>query len=325
MLRRLRPLLLGMLCVAALPAVAQAEGSDAQARAWLDRMITARHALNYDGTFVFQYGGQMGAMRIVHGAAADGERERLVALTGAAREILRNHGQTTCILPDARSVMVEPARAGGQTLPHEILSSADGLDKHYTFGLGGQDRVVGREAQIVTVLPRDAYRYGYRLWLDKQHALMLKSELVDERGRTLETLMFTALKVLDHVPNDALHPAISGQEFSWHHKALQPESAKPSSRWRVTRLPVGFVLRVAEEQKRDEHDVEHLVYSDGLASVSVFIEPADHDEDELLGPSRLGAVHAFGRRIGKRQVLVVGEVPAATVEMMAKSLQAAGG
>lgn len=294
-----------------------------EARDWLHRMVMAVKQLNYEGTFVYAHGNQLEAMRIVHGADADGEHERMVSLNGAAREILRDDNVLTCILPDSRSVVVEKSRPK-RFVPERLLELDDGLIGLYEFQVRGEDRVAGRPARLLVIEPRDDYRYGYRLWLDEQTGMPLKSDLINTDGQVLEQMMFTQLEVRDRVDQAQLQPSISGTDFKWYRpKENVSVPRNDAKQWRVTSLPKGFSMAMQAEHAMpmSRMPVEHLMYTDGLASVSVYIEKQGSVEDALQGPSRMGAVNAYGIEVAGHQATVVGEVPRETVEMIARSLR----
>lgn len=293
------------------------------AREWLQRMVRAVTELNYEGTFVYAHGQQLEAMRIVHSSDLDGEHERMVSLNGAAREILRDDNVLTCILPDSKSVVVEKSRPK-RFVPERLLELDDGLNELYEFRVLGSDRVAGRAARQILIQPRDDFRYGYRLWLDEATGMPLKSDLINTDGAVLEQMMFTHLEVRDRVDAAQLQPSISGKGFKWY----RPEAnvtlpRSETKRWRVLELPKGYVMAMRAEHAMpmSRMPVDHLMYTDGLASVSVYIEKQGSVEDTLRGPSRMGAVNAYGIEVAGHHATVVGEVPGETVEMIARSLR----
>ena len=314
----------GLLCAVLYQAAVAGETSgDPQAS--LDRMARAAQALNYDGTFVYSNGAQMQSMRIIHRSGEDGERERLVALSGAAREVLRDRERVTCILPDSQSVVVAKSRP--RDFPYSpVFDSETGFARFYTMGVRHGERIAGRQTQLVTVEPRDRYRYGYRLWMDRETGLLLKSELVDENGAVAERLVYTNIELPESIPDELLEPAISGDDYTWYRDeadaAGEPSRPAGEPSWFPGWLPEGFAMsdhaRNSILESRDP--VEHLVFSDGLASISVFIERLDTAGKPLDGLDSMGAVHAYGSMVDDFQITVVGEVPAATVTRVAGSM-----
>lgn len=296
-----------------------------QARQWLDDMSSALQTLNYDGTFVYLHDGKLEAMRIIHRVDGKGEGERLISLTGSAREVLRDNETVTCIMPDSKSVMV------GQSRPRQpfpvVPRDLDAILEYYSIEALGDDRMAGNLAQVIAITPRDALRYGYRFWIDKDSKMLLKSDLTGVDGMPIEQVMFTRLTIENTISAVALTPSLTGEGYAWYRltgggdPAEAEEAGKP--RWVVTRLPNGFNLKhyMRKRIRPDGDAAEHMVYSDGLATVSVYVEKAVAGDDTLTGLSSMGAVNAFGSVVNGHQVIVVGEVPAETVEMMARSIE----
>ncbi len=291
----------------------------------LDRMAQAAQTLNYDGTFVYRNGATIQSMRIIHRGGGEGERERLVALSGAAREVIRDSESVTCILPDSQTVVVAKSRP--RSFPYsKLFASGTGFSTFYTLKAERGERVAGRHTQLVTVDPHDRYRYGYQLWMDRDMGLLLKSELIDEQGEIIEQLVYTNIDLPASIPDDLLEPAISGAGYTWYNDdrsaPMIASAADSEPDWYPGWLPDGFELSdVARDPILASRDpVEHLVFSDGLASVSVFIEQLGAASEPLAGLDTMGAVNAYGRMVEGYQITVVGEVPAITVERVSRSV-----
>ncbi len=291
-----------------------------EVQVWLYKMAHTLANRNYEGTFIYQSGDRLEAMRIIHAVHDGSEYERLVALNGTAREIIRNRSGVTCILPDKQAVMTERGAPRASFFPS--LAKADSkLAHYYNFTLLGEDRMTGQDALIVAIQPKDQYRYGYRLWLSADSAMLLKSDLLSEQGVVVEQMMFTDIDLLDEVPSDALRPQTTGIGYHWRHDDTGGEAVPPERRhWQAQRLPSGFVLLHYNAQHSPVR--EHLVFSDGLASVSAYIEtpPADN-KPNASGAARMGAVNTYSTEHGQHQITVVGEVPEITVRTIALGLQ----
>lgn len=292
---------------------------------WLDEMSNAVQNLNYDGTFVYLHDGKLEAMRIIHQLGEGGERERLVSLTGSAREVLRNNESVTCIMPDSKSVMV------GQSRPRQpfpvVPRDLDSLEKYYRIENSGEDRIAGYLTRVISITPKDAYRYGYRFWIDKDSKMFLRSDLTDADSKPIEQVMFTRLGIGVSIPDSELKPSLTGDGYAWYHQDTSKEAQQTEMRrqphWTVTRLPAGFDLTNYQRKRiRPEGEYsEHMVYSDGLATVSVYVEAGLADKQTYLGLSSMGAMNAYRIVVGGHLVTVVGDVPAVTVKMMAESVQ----
>jgi len=201
----------------------------------------------------------------------------------------------------------------------------DSISRYYLLEDVGDDRMTGFPARVIAITPRDRYRYGYRFWVDKDSAMLLKSDLTTVDGKPIEQVMFTRLSIGADISEDDLQPSMSGDGYEWSRQmdggkhARSPDS---SPGWVVRRLPDGFNLTHYQHRpmRKGRGDAQHMVFSDGLATVSVYIEDADKIRDPLSGLSGMGAMNAYGTVIEGYQVTVVGEVPPATVEMVAGSV-----
>jgi len=298
--------------------------SESDARQWLERMSMASQSLNYSGTFVYQRQGSLEAMQIVHARDESGERERLLSLTGPKREVLRDNQVVTCILEDRQAVVVNKSRPRAPfpvSFPTELMD----LERHYRFKVLDEDRVAGLTCRVVAVEPRDEYRYGRRLCVHDESHLLLRSELTAANGDAIEQVMFTAVEFPSAIAALKLLPELDGADFTWHREPEeQPETGDDAadSRWKVAQVPDGFMLTDHgwHQLSADDAGVEHWVYSDGLASVSVYIEKSLKDNEAYSGVSHRGALNAYGTMVGGYYVTVVGEVPRQTVELIGKSV-----
>lgn len=296
--------------------------ADDGARDWLARIARAAATLNYDGVFVYQHGDQLESLRIVHKIDEGRVRERIETLTGAPREFVRRDNEVQCILPDEKTVLVEPRHAGNSGFPSVLSERLQDLEGNYTLVVGGEGRVGGRSARQIVIRPRDNFRYGYELWIDRDSGLLLRSDLLDTDGRLLERFMFVQMRVGVPIGAAALRPEHAPEGYAWHRT---PNAAinVVASAWVATRLPAGFRLstQMLRSVSAGDHSVEQLVFTDGLATVSVFVEPRKGNSDtSLSGSNRMGAVHAYGMRVDDFQVTAVGEVPAETVALIGGSL-----
>lgn len=289
---------------------------------WLSRVTRAGETLNYEGTFVYRHGNQMEAVHIIHKSDSDGEHERMVSLNGVAREVIRNNDNVTCILPDNKSVVVD--NYGPETKLPSIPSDLSQIGQHYDFIFEGYERIASRQARRVMIRPKDSFRYGYRLWIDDAFELLLSSELLDAQGNAIEQIMFTELRPYEKIDEGRLKPNIIGKEYTWvtdkDDKASAPMPMDDG--WRAEKIPQGFMLSHRNKHHLPDNrmPVEHIVYTDGLAWVSVYIEKIDAQNESLQGASSMGAVNAYGRVMGNYHVTAVGEVPPSTVQLISSSV-----
>lgn len=311
-------------CTVDLALAAQGETEPVGAIDWLVKISSAARRLDYEGIFVYLHGNQLETMRIVHKTSGGRSRERLVSLNGAPREIIRDDKTVFCYLPDEKSVVVEHRKVDKQNFPAILPDRMQDLEANYRIELGPSERIAGRMTQQIAIVPRDNLRYGFRLWADRASGLLMKADLLSEQGETLEQFLFTNLSVGIAIPDSVLEPDKNhvSHGLTWHRAKGSGTESMDGPGWRLNQIPRGFRLTDRQVRRIPQRDVpvEHHVYSDGLATVSVFIEKADKPAPRMEGVSRIGAVNAFGARVSDFQITAVGEVPEATVSQFAKSV-----
>jgi len=303
------------------------------ARGLLERMERALTSRNYQGTFVHEHDGASETLRIIHRAEGGGFAERLVSLDGSGREVIRRDGELRAYFPDQRVVLVESDTNAGL-----LLTGLQGLDsaagQMYRLSEEAPTRISGREARVLLVEPQDDLRYGYRVWIDESSAMPLKTQLHTAAGRVIEQVVFTDLSLPARVADGALLPAFSVRDYRLLRRGAPAAAAtQPAAdtTWDVADLPPGFRL-VANSTRLmgdNPHAVTHLVFSDGLASVSVFVEPQSRlppDGRRDPGPpaqtvTRLGSSSAVSTEVDGHRITAIGEVPPATVRAIAGSLR----
>jgi sigma-E factor negative regulatory protein RseB len=290
-------------------------GDPEQAREWLQRMSQAMQTMSYQGTFVYAHGTTMETMRITHVADENGVRERLYSVTGPKREVVRDNEGVRCVLEDAASV-VEDQVVENTFFPELPLSVIEGDESGYRLETGGSARIAGHTAHRISIAPADAYRYGYDFWLEQQTGLLLKWVLLDSNRRQLAKLMFTDFAIGEDVDLREIEPAGEPVE-STRMKTLSPEktvatNSKP--RWQPAKLPPGFQLASHNHKAGGQEVYEHLVYSDGLAVVSVYIEEKENAAAIRPHVAWLGTNNAYIHGHGDLQITVIGEVPVVTVK-----------
>jgi sigma-E factor negative regulatory protein RseB len=283
--------------------------------AWLKKIQDASRNLSYSGTFVYQQGGRSETSRITRLAAAD--VERLEVLDGMPREIVRTRDTLRCYLPESRVVKVE-RRTAERSFPRLLPERLGILTRHYDVSLGDTARLAGLECQAIVLTPKDDLRYGYRLYADADTGMLVRAMTVDAAGNTVEQFTFTQLRIGGVTP-DMVRPRHAVR--AWR---VEDADAVPAhlAGWRVNPELPGF-QKVLELRRRmgESRPVGQLVFSDGLAAVSVFIEPLQAGRESAPGLASLGAIHIYTREVANHRITVVGEAPAASVERIANAVE----
>lgn len=302
-----------------------AHAADISPMEWLQKMAVAVEQANYSGTVVRVHDGDVQTLRVVHRYEDGKVSEKLESLDGAGREIIRAGDEVHCILPESRLVLVEQ-QMNQEGLFGRLAVRPDRLERSYDLTIESYERVVGRRSVQLAIRPRDRYRYGHRLWLDRVSALPLRRQVVGIDGDIIEEMRFAEVTIGEAIPASAFRPSADIEGYTWvrHAEKSGAPGQVNDTGFEARQLPRGFELVSAGREAFPDTDgeVAHIVYSDGVASVSVFVEGATGAEDSLEGASRIGAAYAFGTTLEGRQVTVIGEVPGHTVRMIAQSLTA---
>jgi sigma-E factor negative regulatory protein RseB len=297
---------------------------------WLDRMNDALMTRNYDGVFSHWQNGRVETLRIVHRVMDGSVTERLESLDGSGRQFVRSGTELTCYLPDQHTVLVE--KAPPSLMPAGLPKVDPGLGDYYVLQSEGTTRQMGEQAQVISVTPRDGFRYGYRLWIQRASGMPLKTELLDTDGTVIEQVVFSSLSLRRHIADPEFVPQISTAGYRWlREDAAPPVVAEDPGVWAGAQLPPGFHLaaQTAQMMPGVQEPVTHLVYSDGVATVSVFVQTQiirSSPNQVRAGVAQVGSSSAFTSVQSGHKFVALGEVPPATVRFIIESLmhQAAG-
>ncbi len=291
-------------------------------RDWLDRMGRAVQSTSYEGTVIRMRDGKTEALRVVHKVADGVIHEKVVAQEGDGLEIIRKGNEVHCILPNLKSVLVEEWD-DQSTLFSTLPSSEIRFGSEYDVSIVREDRVAARRANLLAIRPHDAYRYGYRIWLDTETGLPLQTQLIADDGATIEEVKFVDIRLNSDIAASAFAPSYSTENFSWFNHSSHNVTRQVETDWASDELPQGFRAVSMHEEKMQGRDtfVTHILFSDGLANVSVFV--AEKIDGATAGASRVGGSNSYSAFVGSHQVTAVGEVPAVTVKQIATSMRAA--
>jgi len=311
---RLDGILLAGLCALG-PAAVHAQS--AEALSWLRKIHDATYKLSYSGTFVYQNGSRSETSRITRYVDASGDIEKLEVMDGVPREIVRTKDTVRCYLPGRSLVKVD--RRTERDFPALLPDRITALARHYRIELGEVWRIAGYDCQAIVLTPKDNLRYGYRLYADAASGMLLKAVTVDAAGEQVDQFSFTQL-TLGGVTRDMVKPRHASR--NWR---IEDAEAAPTrlAGWGLSAELPGF-QKVIELRRRlgESRSAGQLVYSDGLAAVSVFIESLEgRSEPVRPGLASMGAIHIYTREVANHVVTVVGEAPAASVQRIANAVE----
>ena len=299
--------------------LAQAQTSP-EAMALLRRIYHATEKLSYTGTFVYQQGERTETSRITRVTGRGGDVERVETLDGMPREIVRTRDSVRCYLPESQTVKVE-RRTEQHAFPAMLPERITDLARHYSITRGEPMRIAGYDCEAVVLTPKDELRYGYKLWADANTGMLLKARTFNSKGETVEQFSFAQLTI-GNVPRDRVKTRHAAQSWRIEDAAVTPADLAQAG-WTVNGALPGF-RKIIEVTRRlgEARPVGQMVYSDGLAAVSVFIEPMSGRAGAVRpGLSSLGAFHIYTREVANHIVTVVGEAPAASVQRIANTVE----
>ena len=295
---------------------------------WLKTMALAAHQTDYSGVFVYQSGGRVEMSRITHVADAAGEHERLEGIDGERRELIRDNDQVWLSVDGhkVRLVNHQIKRSFPALLPEQISL----LKQNYSVAQAEEDEVAGYHAHAVVFLPRDNLRYARKMWAHSDSGLLLKAVVLNEHGVVIEQYAFMQLNIGGNIDRKWIIPDKSSASAVAQENHLSPlpkvELLSESCGWKVDALPPGFkkVMEMRRPFRANKAQVIQMVFSDGLAGISVFIEKVQDAAYIHSGLSGQGAAHVYNRIVGESLVTVVGEVPSRTVIQVGDSVRYAG-
>jgi sigma-E factor negative regulatory protein RseB len=315
-------LLATALAAASGAALGQAPTPGADAAGWLKRVFSATDKLSYTGTFVYQQGEHSETSRLTRVVDASGVHERLEILDGTPREIVRFNEEVKCYIPSTMTVKVDRQM---QTRPFPAMRADVGeFAAHYRIRKAETERIAGYDCQAIVLEPKDDLRYGHKLWADVATGMLVKAKTFNEKSEVIEQFSFTELQIGGRIDREKVKSRFAGKGRDWrveHSGVVEANLARLG--WELRALPPGY-RKVTELKRRvgDAPEVGQIVVSDGLAAVSVFIEPLGARQGQPpTGPARHGALSVFVRPLANHLVTAVGEVPAESVRQIADGVE----
>ncbi|MEP6791569.1 MAG: MucB/RseB C-terminal domain-containing protein [Ramlibacter sp.] len=303
----------------------QAKYPERSVSEWLMRMHEASRLRSYIGTFVVSSNaGEMSSARIWHACDGDLQMERVESLTGAPRSTFRRNEEVVTFLPESRVVRTEKRESLG-AFPGLLQSTETALPEFYGVRHAGSDRVAGFNTDVVQLAPRDNLRFGYRIWSEKKTGLVVKLQTLDTEGNVLEQAAFSELQLDAPVRMEKLAQMMASTEGWRVEKTDALKTTAAAEGWALKSPVAGFkpmncYKRPARGSTAPENTLQ-WIFSDGLASVSLFVEPFDKQRHVREGLFASGATHTLTRRMQDWWLTAVGEVPPQTLKAFAQSLE----
>ncbi|WP_137920254.1 MucB/RseB C-terminal domain-containing protein [Hydrogenophaga sp. 2FB] len=294
---------------------------------WLTRLHEASQRRAYVGTLVVSAGAAMSASKIWHVCDGSQQMERIDTLTGTPRTTIRRNKEVITFVPESKTAFVEKRESLGM-FPEFLGKPGNQIAQFYSVREIGAQRVAGHLADMVELLPRDDLRFGYRIWSEQQSGLVVKLQTLGGQGAVLEQVAFSELQMDAPVSMDKLKRLMKDTRGYDVHKPVLKKTTAEAEGWRLSEPVPGFTpmschtreVAGAAAQSPGTAPMQ-WVFSDGLASVSLFVEPFDPQRHTAESSAVVGATHSVNRRVGDHWLTVLGEVPPATLRRFALSLE----
>jgi len=295
-----------------------AEEVEPKALQWLQSVSQAMKSLDYKGTVAFFKNGRLDTMKYFHAIEAGKQQERLLSLNSPMREVIREAGTVRCVFKKSKEIVVNH-RPVSDSFLIDLPDDLSGLGAAYQLQIRDEESVVMLPVYVVSIVPKDQYRYERKIWIDKESFLPLKTEVYDLSGATVEQVVFTDIKVGEK--SVFIDVAEDEKDAKVKHLHKNELLAIDQASFLVQNLPQNFQQVFFTRMNTDdaEQSVEHLLLSDGFSSVSVYKETKAKDAQE--GLQTLGSVKSFTQIIDDHQITVLGEVPVKTVKFIAQGIK----
>jgi sigma-E factor negative regulatory protein RseB len=315
-----------LVLLAGVSAVALAD-PNLDAMQWLQKIQQAAQKLNYSGTFVYlQQGGQPQTSRVTHMVEGGVEKERLEMLEGAPVVVVRTNDEVRSYLPDSKTVLIEkrrPRPGFPALVANSAANSLSGVAEQYNVRKWDNQRIAGLDCQVLLLEPKDGLRYTHKLWADMNTGLLLKAQAFNEKSEVVEQIAFTQVEIGGIIEKYQAKLSRRDGGKDWRQANAQVwDTSLAEAGWKIEPGLPGF--RKVSEMRRDMTDgsaVGQVVFSDGLTSVSVFVEPARESQKMKEGVTTQGAVNVYRRKVANYLVTVLGEAPPACVTRIAKAVE----
>ena len=299
---------------------------------WLTRMHEASRRRSYIGTFVVSAGASMSSARIWHICDGTQQMERVESLSGAPRSTFRRNDQVITFMPDTRTAVAERREALG-LFPQLLASPESSIAQYYSARQTGVERVAGYDAEVVLLQPKDSLRFGYRVWNERKSGLVVKLQTLDGDGKVVEQVAFSELQLDAPVSMAKLTQMMNNTDG---YRIERPDVVKTTAAaegWLLKNAVPGFKPMSCHRrpggstESPSSDKTMQWVFSDGLASVSLFVEAFDRRRHAQEGASAQGATHMLTRKLadkgGEWWLTVVGEVPLQTLNAFSLGLERA--
>lgn len=289
---------------------------------WLSDMNHAMKTQSFQGDVAYLKNNQMETIRVTHDNHNGVEREHLFTLSGPKREVILEQDKVTCYFLESKTKITNYNNPQSHSLFGRLPKELKKHRRYYRFILAGSEQITGREARKVSIIPNDSLRYGQKIWIDSESKLPLKYELFDQDGAVIEQMIFTTLSLTEQISPEHFDLKFDASDFKEIRRLKRKEEKVEQSDWGFEALPEGFKVTSHTRQtlSDNENGSEHITLSDGLVSVSIYIEKNSQSR-KVSKAGQFGGVNGYMRTVNDFLVIVVGEIPAETTRLIGDAIR----
>lgn len=289
----------------------------------LEDSAKASHALNYEGVFHSQSSAETNSTHVIHANIDNKEYCSLKMLDGAPNEVFCAGDLVYVINQDG---LLIKKRKNQFLFPSVLPSDINHLKKNYQLSFGEKKRVADRMAQLIVLRAKDNLRFNYHIWIDEQNFLPLKLVVTDNKNKMIEQSTFTTIafnkEFNKEFKKDIFEKNINlAKLYATKNKFV--ENYVSNKFWNLKDLPAGFKeVDLISRRVNGLNLLDYqLIFSDGLAYVSLFIRPIPKGTEPKEGSVTIGSTNISAKYQDGYQIMSVGMVPPETVNTFSGSIE----
>lgn len=225
----------------------------------------------------------------------DKMRREKYSIHGTVEEVMTHDGELQIIYNPSKRVVIRGPAVKEKRSDESIRELISLIKKNYNIKFLGNAVISGRNSLAFSIEPRrQGTRPGFRVWVDHETALPLKTEIYSVNGE------MSYLSTLSHI---VINPSFPQDYFviMVPHGTMAYEVSVPSNSPSISkiarvkkgypeRIPGGYVLK---EEREDKKGQIQLIYHDGLNSISIFSYEWDQKKMGNIGKIKEGKGNAL--------------------------------
>ena len=285
----------------------------------LEKSAKASQQLNYEGVFHSQSSSESNSTHVIHANIDNKEYCLLKMLDGAPNEVFCSGDMVYVTSQDG---LLIKKRKNQFLFPSVLPSDIKHLKKNYQLSFGEKKRVADRMAQHIELKAKDNLRFNYHIWIDEKNLLPLKLIVTNNKNQPIEQSTFTTIAFSEVIDKDIFEKNINlSKVYVSKNKFI--ENYVSNKFWNLKDLPSGFKeVDLISRRVNGLNLLDYqIIFSDGLAYVSLFIRPITRGTEPKEGTVAIGPTNISARYQDGYQIMSVGMVPTETVNTFSGAIE----